>query len=159
MNFITPLLFVFYFQVMPPPPPPGGSELQSLQILNDLDGSDITPIYYNEGWWPMQQAVESGLCLGGTTQYCDYWSILLGLENGNIKLDTDSEVWFMWQYAPNSNAKERFCRIQNDPTINYSNYDIDWHCQNEGFSVPIPIWSKLLLLVSLICLWSRQYSL
>ncbi len=142
---------------MPPPPPSIGSERQSLQILNDLDGSNINPIYFNEGWWPMQQAVEQGLCLGGTTQYCSYWSILTGMENGYIKLDTSSEVWFMWQYAPNSNAKERFCLIQNDPTINYSNYVIDWQCENEGYSVPIPLWLKFSLVLSLIYLWFRYF--
>lgn len=154
------LLFanLLFIQSVPPPPPPGGSELQNLRVTRDLDGSDITPLNLGviDGYNAIAAAVQSGTCIPGT-QYCDYWTILMGLENGNIQLDTHHEVWFMWANAPNNEAKERLCLIQNNPSINFSGYTVDWECTSQGYSVPIPIWSKLLLFISLIGLWLRYY--
>ncbi len=92
MNIYTPILFVLYLQVMPPPPPPDGSDLQSLFTLNDLDGTEIEDgIEYRQ--YPLAQALYRGptVCLG-QSQYCDWYSIMTGMENGNILLNRPSDL-------------------------------------------------------------------
>lgn len=156
------LLFanLLFIQSVPPPPPPGGSELQSLRIIRDADGSNIPNINIKEAWWPMEQAVLYGKCLkknNRTTKYCSYESIMQGMENGYIKITKGNEVWFMWQFASDLAQKRRVCQIVLDSNINLTGVR-PWECENDPqFSVPIPIWSKLLLFLSLIGLWFRYY--
>ena len=103
MNIFTPILFVFYLQVIPPPPPPpGGSELQSLFLIRDVDGAEINDgIEYK--WNDLNNALERGICLGNS-QYCDWYSIMTAMENGNIILNRTTDLWLMWKWAEDSKS-------------------------------------------------------
>lgn len=153
------LLFanLLFIQSIPPPPPPGGSELQSVIVIRDLDGSDIENMEYK--WWPMEKAILNPADCLGDTHYCDYWSILQGMENGNIRIKNRNDIWIMWKYANELfgvDAQERVCRLAASDK-NPTSQNLSWQCRNFDLTVPIPIWSKLLLISSLIGLWLRYY--
>jgi hypothetical protein len=100
MNFITPLLFVFYLQVMPPPPPTmhGGGDLQAGFSTSDSNGNStfnnntFLPdflyfffIYLPNNSWDLNdlnQALNGGQALPGG--FSGYEDIVLGISQNYL---------------------------------------------------------------------------
>ncbi len=137
---------------MPPPPPPGGSDLQGLFIIRDVDGTEI-----NDGveyrWNDLNNALNNASICLGNTQYCDWGSIMTAMENGNIQLNRASDLWLMWKWARDLGDRDdqyRVCRL-NYSDRNTSGRVISGICRARDLA--LPLWSKLFLFFSLIVLW------
>lgn len=135
--------FLAFIQVVPPPPPPGGSELHSIIVV---DGDEEINISNRD----FRDAIEGGLCLYNDL-YCSLEEILDALYTGELKVNRRNDLNRLWQLASNDEERLKVCQFAQSEK-NTTSKKLRRKCR--GFEVPIPVWSKIMLLLSLLIIWA-----
>lgn len=137
------ITFLAFIQAVPPPPPPGGSELHSIIVV---DGDEEINIRNRE----FRDAIEGGLCLYNDL-YCSLGEILDALYHGELEVNRRNDLNRLWQLASNDEERLKVCQFAQSEK-NTTSRKLRRKCR--GFEVPVPLWPKLILLLSLLIIWT-----
>jgi hypothetical protein len=135
MNFITPLLFVFYLQVMPPPPPPtmhGGGDYWAGNTNQNSDGDTVDQDW---GYFDLLlQLILPQFDFG--VGYTDIGSLLNAIENGFVTNLSQGEWSLVINFAAGIGDEERACDLARESGTNGTNAaNNNNNCPDE---VPLP---------------------
>lgn len=157
--FIT-IVALFQAVPPPPPPPPGGSELHSIFVVEfDNIGNETGTIEYNKS--ALRKALNNpGDCIPGTS-FCDYFSIMNALENGQLRISRGNDIKQLYDFSQVLGESEirRVCRFANGP-LNPTDRIFRTECK--PYLVPIPFVVELFLLLSVFVIsfyHSKKFSI
>ena len=142
MNFITPLLFVFYFQVMPPPPTMyGGGDYWAGNTNQNSAGNSVD---LNWTFLELQFAL-MGVNTAGIGGYGNIYQVVTAIEQGWMT-DLDYTEWYyVFIYAGNTGSAsltERACYAARNSNSDGQNAADDFSCPAN-----VPISKELLFLI------------
>jgi hypothetical protein len=172
MNFITPLLFVFYLQVMPPPPPTmhGGGDYWAGNTNQDSGGDAVN---YSWGNGDLISAIFGND--GGSFTYFDFGcfcfrtidfetvgyngalSIIEAIDQGYITALTGTE-WNTLLAFSGGNTRVRGCQVARAKGRPSANSAIDNYCGNVP-EAPIPkelFFLSILSFLFIYCYHNRE---